>query len=206
MSSSPASSRFESPHQLLARLSGAAANVVSVLENALRASYAQDRGGNCHPLPWVIRARPVLHAWELRLRIRQASSIDFLRLVPILEGMREILLRCDLLTHADLISQVIDSANLELPDFLEKLLWGGVWNTSAGNILDCPLDRRDQSELDRLYLRLGGEMHRQGIRDRGVQETAGWLRERLPRLAHSSPATLEGAEEFRRNGETDRVL
>jgi hypothetical protein len=110
------------------------------------------------------------------------------RFVSVLKEMRELLLKYDDLGHADVVSRLIDLANLGSPEFLDRLLWGGVWG-SAGSLADVQFTGNvegpetavyeDDVEYRRLLVRLADEMRSQGVRDEGVEWYANGLRRAL---------------------------
>lgn len=107
------------------------------------------------------------------------------RLVQLLNAMRELLLKHDRLGHADVVSHLIDLGNLESSEFVERLLWGGVWGGS-GSLMDVQFTGnveaaeaelyKDDVEYRRLLVRLADEMRAQGIRDDGIERYANGLR------------------------------
>jgi hypothetical protein len=108
------------------------------------------------------------------------------KFVPILKEMRELILKYEFLEHADHVSRLIDSANLDSPDLVDQLLRGGVWSAAGsladlqftGNVQGVPEEQlyRDDMEYQRLLVRLADEMKAQGIRDKSVEDLAEWMR------------------------------
>jgi hypothetical protein len=99
------------------------------------------------------------------------DAFDSERFVPLLEEMRDILLRHDYLAQATVLAELIDLAHLESTRFPERLREGEIWG-SAGSVADVVdlqsstnrLDAgRDSIELTKSLIRLAEEMKAQGI-------------------------------------------
>lgn len=93
--------------------------------------------------------------------------------VPLLDAIRDILLRHDFIGQATYVADLIDLAHLRSSDFASKLGGGKIWG-SAGSVADGvdlrpsrdPVDaetERDSIELTRLLIQLAEQMKAQGI-------------------------------------------
>lgn len=111
--------------------------------------------------------------------------------VPLLDAIREILLRHDYLAQATWVANLIDLAHLQSSNFSEELGGGGMWG-SAGSVADVvglrhsldPVDaetEQDSLELRRLLIRLAEQMKVQGISSEGSEFVATAFRRGLER-------------------------
>jgi hypothetical protein len=93
--------------------------------------------------------------------------------VPLLERIRDLLLKHDFLAQATVVAGLIDLAHLEDPSFADRLGGGGLWG-SAGSVADIvdlrrsqePVDpetERDSVQLIHALIQLGDDMRAQGI-------------------------------------------
>lgn len=93
--------------------------------------------------------------------------------VPLLDAIRDILIRHDYIGQATLVADLIDLAHLRSSNFAGKLGGGEMWG-SAGSVADGvdlrpsmdPVDaetERDSVELTRLLIQLAEQMKAQGI-------------------------------------------
>jgi hypothetical protein len=99
--------------------------------------------------------------------------------VPLLERIRDILLKHEFIEQATVVADLIDLAHLESPDFARRLGGGHIWG-SAGSVADVvglqrslePVDaetERDSVELMRLLVELADQMKAQGISSEGSE-------------------------------------
>ena len=111
--------------------------------------------------------------------------------VPLLDAIREILLRHDFLAQATWVANLIDLAHLQSSNFARELGGGAMWG-SAGSVADVvglrhsldPVDaetERDSVELRRLLIRLAEQMKVQGIPSEGSEFVANAFRLGLER-------------------------
>jgi len=102
--------------------------------------------------------------------------------VPLLDAIRDILLRHDFIAQATYVADLIDLAHLQSSDFASKLGGGKIWG-SAGSVADGvglqpssdPVDaetERDSIELTRLLIQLAEQMKAQGISSEGSEFVA----------------------------------
>jgi hypothetical protein len=102
--------------------------------------------------------------------------------VPMLDAIRDILLRHDFIAQATYVADLIDLAHLQSSDFASKLGGGKIWG-SAGSVADsvglqpsrAPVDaetERDSIELTRLLIQLAEQMKAQGISSEGSEFVA----------------------------------
>lgn len=118
------------------------------------------------------------------------------KLIPILEELRELLLKYDFVDHATTIAELIDLAHLDSPDFVRELQSGEVWG-SAGSIADLVFQgnvegpeeqiRADDLHYAKLLLGLAEEMVRRGI---GTEEILGFD----PKLMRKAVDRREGPQ------------
>jgi hypothetical protein len=115
------------------------------------------------------------------------------RFVPILEQLRDLLVKHEFLDQADIVARLIDLAHLESPRFARTLQIGGVWG-STGSLADVAYfgdfegteeQRRDSIEYRRLLIRLADEMKAQGLTDEGSEFIASALRKGMERRGES---------------------
>jgi hypothetical protein len=111
--------------------------------------------------------------------------------VSLLDAIRDILLRHDLLAQATWVANLIDPAHLQSSDFARELGEGAMWG-SAGSVADVvglrhsldPVDaetERDSVKLRRLAIRLAEQMKVQGIPSEGSEFVANAFRVGLKR-------------------------
>jgi hypothetical protein len=111
--------------------------------------------------------------------------------VSLLDAIRDILLRHDLLAQATWVANLIDPAHLQSSDFARELGEGAMWG-SAGSVADVvglrhsldPVDaetERDSVTLRRLAIRLAEQMKVQGIPSEGSEFVANAFRVGLKR-------------------------
>jgi len=111
--------------------------------------------------------------------------------VPILDAIRDILLRHDYLAQATRVADLVDLAHLQSSDFARKLGEGGMWG-SSGSVADIvdlrpsldPVNaakERDSLELRRHLIRLADQMKAQGISSEGSEFVAKAFRRGLER-------------------------
>ena len=67
--------------------------------------------------------------------------------VPLLERIRDILLKHEFLAQATVVADLIDLAHLEADTFVERLGGGSVWG-SAGSVVDIVDLRRTLEPVD----------------------------------------------------------
>jgi hypothetical protein len=114
------------------------------------------------------------------------------RFVPILERLRDLLLKHHYFAQADVAAELIDLAHLESPKFVGKLQIGGIWGSSGsvadiiglGDFVERPQEEVDRDSLEcmRLLIRLADEMKAHGISTEGSELEAETLRVGLRRL------------------------
>jgi hypothetical protein len=124
------------------------------------------------------------------------DAFDSESFVPLLERMRDILLKHDYIDQATLVDNLIDLAHLESSDFPEKLGGGDMWG-SSGSVADVvdlqssfdPVDaERDSIELTESLVRLADRMKAQGISSERVEFLADAFRRGLEtRHSRSDP-------------------
>jgi hypothetical protein len=111
--------------------------------------------------------------------------------VPLLDAIRDILLRHDYLAQATWVADLIDLAHLQSSNFARELGGGEMWG-SAGSVADVvglrhsldPVDaeaERDSLELRRLLIRLAEQMKAQGISSEASEFVANSIRRGLER-------------------------
>jgi hypothetical protein len=109
--------------------------------------------------------------------------------VPLLERIRDILLKHDFISQGTHAAELIDLAHLGSEEFVTLLQIGGVWG-SAGSIADSvdlrksfdPVDaetERDSLELTRALIQLADQMREQGIGSEGSEFIAKLFRRGL---------------------------
>ena len=115
-------------------------------------------------------------------------SFDYQSFVPVLESLRVLLLKHMFLAQEQVVSELIDLAHLESPDFQRRLQFGGVWG-GAGSVADVcfsgnvegPEDELEED--DRRYqealVHLGERMLAEGLKDDSVEKLLRGLREYL---------------------------
>jgi hypothetical protein len=124
-------------------------------------------------------------AWKGHGRSEAAEPESF---VPLLEAIRDILLRHDYFAQGTWVADLIDLAHLQSSNFVGELGGGG----SAGSVADVvdlrhsldPVDaetERDSLELTRLLIRLGEQMKTKGISSEGSEFVASGFRRGLER-------------------------
>jgi len=102
-----------------------------------------------------------------------SGALEPERFVPLLDAIRDILLRHDFIGQAILVAELIDLAHLQSSNFASRLSGGEMWG-SAGSVADGvdlrpsmdPVDahtERDSLELTRLLIQLADQMKAQGI-------------------------------------------
>lgn len=93
--------------------------------------------------------------------------------VPLLERIRDLLLKHDYLAQATVVAELIDLAHLEDPSFADRLGGGELWG-SAGSVADVvdfrrslePVDpdtERDSDDLIHALIRLADDMRARGL-------------------------------------------
>lgn len=121
-----------------------------------------------------------------RGRSSDPRNIDPKAFVPLLEGIRDILLKHDFVAQGTVAAELVDLAHLESPEFVNMLRGGAVWG-SAGSIADLaglrrslePVDdetERDSVELRRVLIQLADEMREQGVSSEGSDFVASAFR------------------------------
>lgn len=117
--------------------------------------------------------------------------------VPLLERIRDILLKHEFLAQATVVADLIDLAHLEADTFAERLGGGAVWG-SAGSVADIvglrrslePVDantERDSIELMHTLIRLADQMRAQGIASEGSEFVGRGFRRGLDMLRAREP-------------------
>jgi hypothetical protein len=99
--------------------------------------------------------------------------------VPLLERIRDLLLKHDYLAQATVVAELIDLAHLEDPGFADRLGGGELWG-SAGSVADIvdfrrslePVDpetERDSVQLIHALIQLADDMRARGIASVGSE-------------------------------------
>lgn len=99
--------------------------------------------------------------------------------VPLLEQIRDLLLKHDYLAQATVVAELIDLAHLEDPSFADRLGGGELWG-SAGSVADIvdfrrslePVDpdtEQDSLQLTQALIQLADDMRTQGIASDGSE-------------------------------------
>jgi hypothetical protein len=136
-------------------------------------------------IEWDIPLIP--HYQETMNRMSEPAELE--SFVPLLDAIRDILLRYDYLAQATVMAELIDAAHLDSGNFAGELGGGEVWG-SAGSVADVvglrhsldPVDaetERDSLELRRVLIRLADQMKAQGISSEGSEFVASAFRRGL---------------------------
>lgn len=111
--------------------------------------------------------------------MRPRTPLEPESFVPLLERIRDLLLKHDFVAQATVVAELIDLAHLGEAGFADRLGGGELWG-SAGSVADVvdlrrslePVDldaERDSVELINTLIRLADDMRAQGIASEGSE-------------------------------------